>query len=437
MGFFNHQKVILDKLQTHTSYAIFAEQGCGKTYPMLQHISNLLLTGEISNALVVAPLSATGAWYRDINLFNSFKRKLLEERVTIINYEKVSIRGQEYLNKNWDCIVLDESHCIAYRTTKRTQIFIGSTKGRTKIPGLNLKSKYRYIMTGTPISNGHLEQYYSQMEFLVPGILGTYNEFRARYLIERPIPGTFSTFVVGYRNRDELLNIIGSLSYRITKKECLDLPDKLEDVIINCPLMEKQKYKEAKKMFIEELDMTIPNPLSQVSKLRQIASGHVKDEYGDTHLLKTTKIAMLEELIDSLGNNKFCIYANFTQSIDLIEDMIKRKKISYYVLDGRQKNKQIWREFQKDDTQCMICQYKSANSGIDLFTSSYMIFYEPDLSTTIVEQSKDRIHRIGQHQPCSYYWLLTEGTIDYDIYERLKKGQDFNEECMLTIARHK
>lgn len=438
MAFFNHQKVILEKLQTHSNYAIFAEQGCGKTYPMLQHISNLLLTGEISNALIVAPLSATGAWYRDMKMFNSYKRKLIEDNVTIVNYEKISTRSKEYLESSWDCIVLDESHSIAYRTSNRTKVFVGYNAGKTKIKGLNTKAKYRYIMTGTPISNGHLEQYYTQMEFLQPGILGTYNEFRMRYLIERQIPGTFSTFVVGYRNKEELLSIIGSKSYRIKKKECLDLPEKLEDIVISCPLVEKLKYKQAKEMFIEELDMTIANPLSQVTKLRQIASGHVKDEYGDVHVLKESKTKMLEELIDSIGDEKFCIYANYTKSIDVIEQLIIKKKINYIILDGRQKDKLIWRKFQQDDSiQCIICQYKSANSGIDLFASSHMIFYEPDLSTTIIEQTKDRIHRIGQHNPCSYYWLLTEGTIDYDIYERLKKGQDFNEECMLAIARQR
>ena len=82
-----------------------------------------------------------------------------------------------------------------------------------------------------------------------------------------------------------------------------------------------------------------------------------------------------------------------------------------------------------------VAQYKSANAGIDLFASSDMIFFEPDLSTTIVEQAKDRIHRVGTINKCSYYWLITKGTIEEHIYNTLEKHSDFNKECLIRFKK--
>ena len=116
--------------------------------------------------------------------------------------------------------------------------------------------------------------------------------------------------------------------------------------------------------------------------------------------------------------------------------LLNKKKIKYVALDGRQKDKTVWRSFQTDhEIKVIICQYLTANAGIDLFASSHTVYYEPNLSTTVIEQSRDRIHRIGQSHPCSYYWMLTEGTIEEDIYKRLADKTDFNKSCLEEISK--
>lgn len=438
MKLYKHQKIELELLENNKGFAILSEQGTGKTLPMLVHICNLLMYGEINNALIITTCSAIGSWYRDINKFDNYKKNILLENVTIINYEKISSKK----NRNkyytiWGAIVLDESQAIAYRSSNRTKFMVGYNRGSQKVDGLNKLAKYKYILTGTPISNKHLEMYYSQMDFIKPGIFGTYNEFRAKYLKERMLPGTYVSMVVGYRNKEEMLKIVGNYSYRVLKKECLDLPEKLEDEMIEVPLGAVKQYKEATKQFISDFDMAIPNALSQMSKLRQIPNGHVKDEYGDTHELPSEKNKYLLDLIDRIGieDNKVCIFAYYKKSIDNISKALDEKKINHIILDGNQKDKLIWRNFQSDEKiRVIICQWKSACAGIDLFASSNMIMYEPDLSSTIVEQARDRIHRIGQHSPCNYYWLITKDTIEEDIYKKLKKCEDFNEEAMQKIV---
>ena len=336
----------------------------------------------------------------------------------MINYDKVW-RREEY-QREWDCIVLDEAHAIAHRTSKRSKCLLGLAK----------TAKYRYLLTGTPQSNGRLEDYYSLMEFLQPGIFGSWREFTAHYTIERRLPGSFVNIICGYRNQEELLEKVGEYSFRVMKRDCLDLPDKLPDEVITCELKEKTKYKQALKDFIEEFDMTIGNPLTRVMKLRQISSGFVFDDYGELHALKCDKLARLEELIDSI-DGKVVVFCEFQYSIDAISALLTKKKIKYVSLDGRQKDKTVWRQFQTDETiRVILCQYLTANAGIDLFASSHMVFYEPNLSTTVISQARDRIHRIGQSQPCSYYWLVSEGTIEKDIYDRLAEKTDFNNEAL-------
>lgn len=419
---YEHQREGLDLLTDNDQFALFMEMGTGKTITMLMHLTNLFIAGEISNALIIAPLSVLGSWQRDIDKFSPMRSKF-KDRITFVNYQRVW-RKEEY-DKDWDCIVLDEAHAIAHRTSKQSKF----------IHKLTRENQYRYILTGSPMGNGRLEDYYSLMEFLQPGIFGTWREFTAHYTVERRLPGSFVNIIVGYRNQEELLEKVGDYSFRVMKRDCLDLPDKLPDEVIRCELKEKAKYKQAMKDFIEEFDMTIGNPLTKVMKLRQISSGFVFDDYGDLHALKCDKLARLEELIDSI-DGKVVVFCEFQYSIDAISALLTKKKIKFVSLDGRQKDKTVWRQFQTDETiRVIICQYLTANAGIDLFASSHTVYYEPNLSTTVVEQSRDRIHRIGQSQPCSYYWLITEGTIEEEIYKRLAEKTDFNKSCLEEIAK--
>ena len=99
--------------------------------------------------------------------------------------------------------------------------------------------------------------------------------------------------------------------------------------------------------------------------------------------------------------------------------------ITYVVLNGKSKGDE-WKTFQENpNIQAIVCQYASGAAGIDLYKASTCIFYEPTLRSELNEQAKDRIHRQGQHQPCSYYYLITENSIEQKIYDALCNYQDF------------
>ena len=233
-----------------------------------------------------------------------------------------------------------------------------------------------------------------------------------------------------YIHVNELQDIINEHSYRVKKCECLDLPDKLPDEIIKVDLLEKALYKKlATESAILEYEILAENPLSRLVKLRQLASGHIKLNTGEILDIKCEKLSILEELIEGYEDNKkLVIFAEFKHSITAIAELLRRLKIKHVVLDGEQKNKTIWRDFQNDKSiRVIVCQYQTANAGIDLFSSDTIIYFEPTLSSNILEQSRDRIHRTGQKNKCSYIHLLTKGTVEVDIYRALAGYSDFNE----------
>lgn len=426
---YKHQEIALSYMRTNDFFALFMEQGTGKTIPSLCRIRDLLRSGAISEALVVAPKSALGAWERDIELFNSVDREILRSSITLINYDKVW-RGEEKspYNREYGCIILDEAHLIKNRTSRRSKFLLK----------LACKADYRYILTGTPIGNGQLENIWSLYCFLDPYLErgrvcsrifgGSYQKFQDRYCILNMYHKPSS-----YIHVKELQETINEYSYRVKKVDCLDLPDKLPDEIVKVDQSEPKLYKKlATESAILEYEILAENPLSRLVKLRQLSSGYLtyKDGTKDKLLeLKTEKLSVLEELIEGYPDDKkIVIFAEFKYSIRKISELLRKMKIRFVTLDGEQKDKTIWRQFQSDKRiRVIVCQYQTASAGIDLFASDTIIYYEPTLRSNILEQSRDRIHRTGQKEKCSYIHLLTKGTVEVDIYRALAGYSDFSE----------
>ena len=253
---------------------------------------------------------------------------------------------------------------------------------------------------------------------------GSYQEFQDRYCILNMYHKPTS-----YINVKELQSIINENSYRVKKVDCLDLPDKLPDEIISVELKEKALYKRLHNdSALLEYEILAENPLSRMIKLRQLCSGHIKNE-DELIEVKNEKLSILQELIEGYEDDKkLVIFAEFKYSIGKISELLKKLKIKHVVLDGDQKDKTIWRKFQADKSiKIIVCQYQTASAGIDLFASDTIIYYEPTLRSNILEQSRDRIHRTGQTQKCSYLHLITKGTIEVDIYRALAGYSDFSE----------
>ena len=411
-------------MRSNNYFALFMEPRTGKTLPCLFRILDLLKSGAIENALVVAPKSALGAWERDTELFNDLDREILKDAITLINYDKVW-RGDKKSPycKKWGCIILDEAHLIKNRTSRRSKFLLK----------LACNADYRYILTGSPISNGALEGIWSLYCFLDPYLErgypysrifgGSYKTFEDRYCILNMYHKPSS-----YVHVKELQEIINEYCYRVKKSECFDLPEKLPDEIIKVDHAEKTLYKKlATESAILEYEILAENPLSRLIKLRQLCSGHIKMADGTIVETKNEKLNILQEIIEGYEDDKkLVIFAEFKYSIGKIVELLKKMKIKHVVLDGDQKDKTIWRKFQSDKSiRVIVCQYQTANAGIDLYASDTILFYEPTTRSVVLEQARERTFKRGQKTTCIH--LLTRGTVEVDIYRALAGYSDFSE----------
>ena len=396
------------------------EQGTGKTLTTLVRLAELAESGRIDSALIVAPKAVLASWERDIEKFDRERQQLLRQVITIVNYDLVWRRSE--FRRHWGAIVLDEAHYIKNRTSNRAKAILE----------MALDSDYRYALTGTPISNGALHDIWAQMAFLdpvkIPRGVGTtafpeagqtYYNFQDRYCF---LDQYFKPY--RYKHVDELQEIIADHSYRVKKAECLDLPDKLPDELYEIDLAEPKMYRElVKESAIVDLELLAENPLLRMLRLRQLCSGHLPGVEG----LKCGKLKALGEYLDGY-EDKLVIFAQFTASIDDISGLLKKRKLKHVVLDGRSKDKSIWRRFQNDESiRVIICQYEAGATGIDLYAANTILYYEPTIRSNTLEQSRDRIHRVGQSRACSYVHFITKCTIEREIYRALRGFADFSE----------
>ena len=141
--------------------------------------------------------------------------KIYSFNIDAVNMDRGYERLKKCLKENKCLLICDESSRIKTPGAKRTKRLIR----------LSQLAEYRRILTGTPITTG-IQNLYSQFKFLSPWILGhnAYEHFKNEYII---FGGYDNREIVGYKNTEKLLDKIAQFSYRIKKKECLDLPDKI------------------------------------------------------------------------------------------------------------------------------------------------------------------------------------------------------------------
>lgn len=423
---YEHQETALNLLRINDGFGLFMEQGTGKSFPVLFRLAELAESGRIGSALIVAPKAVCDSWrQKEAQLSDGQRSALASIGLRVESYDVVW-RREEIAGATFDAVVLDESHYVKSPSAKRTHACMA----------LCARASYRYILTGTPTSNGQLCNIWSQLACVdpvvvkgrvYPACLGgdSYYKWlgRVAYLNQWHRP-------YRYRNVDEIQSVIAEHSYRITKAECLELPDKLPDQVLDVDLDPKaaKPYRDMmRSSAIVELDTLAGNSLTRSLRLRQLASGFIDTDSGGRVEYPCRKLTVLRELLEDF-EGKVVIFCDFRHSIDAVSALLARLRMGHVVLDGRQADKGVWKRFQEDAAvRAIVCQYQSGSAGIDLYAADTIVFYEPSLSSNLTEQARDRIHRIGQHRPCSYYWLITRGTIERAIYGALRSYADFGE----------
>jgi SNF2 family DNA or RNA helicase len=421
--------------------------GLGKTAIALTYIHKHLKRGDARDALVVCPASLVASWEQAIEDmikfegFDSHAVKLLKERVTIRSFQKMYWTEMVYagmsngkkkhkriwhirddIYKRWSIFVVDEAHqCSAH---DGAQYNVATTLAKL--------SSRRYLLTGTPVHGGKgrsaYDKLFGEVQIMTAGQeFRTWTEFCNKAVLawdEWHKPAAF--------NENFCRKLMEDHAIVLRVEDCMDMPDKMEQDV-PCALVEKTIYNDLKTGKVDKYGIDITNAGAQYTKMLQVCSGSIKVSETKTMVLKTSKDDALGDILNGT-DEPVVVFCNYRASIDHAAKVAKNAKRKVVVYDGRSKT-ETWKDFQSGKADCIVCQYQSGGSGLNLQRAHIMCLYEPCFSSLLLTQAQARIYRKGQEHTCQYYYLSTPSTLEAKVFKMVRKGIDVNDKLLEQLAR--
>ena len=450
---YKHQLTALEKSWNKETYAYFMEMGTGKTKVLIDNMSMLYDKGKIDGALIIAPKGVVKTWYEQeipTHLPNHIENvtvlwqpnitKKQQEKleslfeietalhILVMNVEAFSTEkgvkfASKFLNSHKVLMAIDESTTIKTPTAQRTKNII-------RLGGM---SKYRRIMTGSPVTKNPLDLY-TQCYFLDPYLLdfASYYAFRNRYAIMKTmnVRGRSIQIVHKFQNLSELSDKLRGFSYRVLKEDCLDLPSKNWTKRHITLSKEQQKvYSEMKKTALATLNGKVTSTMTvitQLMRLQQITCGHFVADDGTTQEIKNNRITELMDVLDEI-EGKAIIWGHWQKDIQNIVSEIEKvhgpgSVVDYYGLTPQEDRQDNIRKFQSDPKcRFMVGTPSTGGYGITLTAANTVIYYSNGYDLEKRLQSEDRAHRIGQKKNVTYVDIIAEKTVDEKIVKSLRK----------------
>jgi non-specific serine/threonine protein kinase len=405
------------------------DMGLGKTFQALFFIEQLKSPKPV---LVICPTSVVWNWQSEINkvvphfktvIWSGANReklfgKLKNATVILTTYTLLRRDIEKLSQLEYSYVVLDEAQNIK------------NALSQTAKAAKRLNCENRLALTGTPIEN-HLSELWSIFDFLMPGFLGTQNDFHESYLnpIERMQNETAAK---------SLRKKIAPFILRRLKKQVLkELPPKNE-MVATCEMTEEQEqlYREILDVTRKDLFQKINrdgiqksqiNILSALLRLRQICchpqlidQKNITLSSGKFELFKETVSEILEE------KHRVLVFSQFVEMLKIIKAWAIEEKIPFSYLDGSTKNRQeIIDAFQKETKASLfLLSLKAGGTGLNLTNADYVIHYDPWWNPAVEDQATDRAHRMGQKNKVFVYKMITKGSVEEKIYalQQRKRG---------------
>lgn len=343
-----------------------------------------------------------------------------------------------------ELVVVDESHKIKSSQGNASRLLARLTHFVPR----------RVILTGTVMPHSPMDVF-GQWRFLDPYAFGTTNSdgtqrqatfgsFRSRYAV---MGGFMGREVTGFRNLDEMQEIMARNACVARKEDALDLPPTM-DVTVPVELSpgEKKAYKEMKDSLAATLlggnAATVPNRLSQMLRLRQITSGYLPDDQGTVHVLGASKTKTIRSIVhDNLaGEKRIVIFALFTHEIEMLVEALKARDTEVAVITGAtpaEERMGIRHRFGSDDPAriVLVAQIKTLSLAVnELVTANHCIFASLSQQRDDLIQARDRLNRIGQTRPVTFWYALAPGTVDMVIMQSHRDRTNLENAMLKHIA---
>lgn len=428
--------------QGYSGFAYLFEMRCGKTLTAMSVIGKLAKDEKIQRCLILAPATVCSGWHDDLEQYADFpyadalllgssfdklyglnKLKASTKdgiKIAITNYE--ALRSLDVYNHLREFapqfVIADESQRIKSHTAIQTKRAIGIADN----------ASYRLILSGTPIQN-HADDIFSQYRFMDSSVFGTnYYSFRDRYL---KMGGYQNYQIIGTKNTDELMAKIHSAAYRVTQKECFDLPAQIHQTIkVKMAVKQAKEYEELRREGFCELEtgeVTASTVLTKIIRLHQYTGGFITDDNKVTSLVNSAKLDALKDvIIDNCveAGKKIVVVVNFTSEYRHISQMLAEMKIPFAAIDGSvpaSKRGGLIKSFQEGNAQVFLGQIQAISEGIKLTAADTMVLYSVDYNYATYSQVCARITGTDQKNKTVYIHLVTQGTIDTVIERAIAK----------------
>ncbi|KAG1738616.1 SNF2 family N-terminal domain-containing protein [Suillus paluster] len=444
------------------------EMGLGKTIQTISLVTFLIeVKRQRGPYLVIVPLSTMTNWSGEFAKWaptvkmisykgNPAQRRNLQGelrmgqfQVLLTTYEYI-IKDRPILSKlKWVHMIIDEGHRM-----KNTQSKLAQTLTQY------YHSRYRLILTGTPLQN-NLPELWALLNFVLPKIFNSVKSFDEWFNTPFANSGTGDKIEL---NEEEALLIIRRLHKvlrpfllrRLKKDVESELPDKVEKVIkVRMSMLQSQLYRQMKKhkMIANGKDAKgksggvkgLSNELMQLRKICQhpFLFESVEDKVNPTGLIddklirSAGKLELLSRILPKFfaTGHRVLIFFQMTKVMDIMEDFLKMSGWKYLRLDGGTKTEERAlhvQQFNAKDSEIkvFILSTRAGGLGLNLQTADTVIIFDSDWNPHADLQAQDRAHRIGQTKAVRILRFITEKSVEEAMYARARYKLDIDDKVI-------
>ena len=414
MQLFPHQSKALDETKDFKRVAYYLDMGLGKTFVGGEKAKQL-----DKPLLVICQKSKIEDWVQhlvDIAGYDTFDltdKKEMEffmqvlngdpetanKTAGVINYDLI-FRRSYFAHITGFTLMLDESSIIQNEAAKRSKFI------------LKMQPENVILLSGTPTA-GKYEKLWSQLRLLGWNISKDlfYKQYVEIEWIEDHNSGFRIPHVVGYKNVDRLKKKLAEHGAIFMKsEEVFDLPEQMMIPIHSKPTKEYRKFMRDAVITIEGREFIGDTILSKRIYSRMMCS-----------YLNRERVAAFKDLVQST-EDRLIVFYNFNEELNTMQAALAELERPFSVVNGETKDLTAYEEHGDSIT---FVQYQAGAMGLNLQKANKIIYFSLTDRSELFEQSKKRIHRIGQEKPCFYYLMICPGTVEEDILHTLELRKDY------------
>lgn len=418
IDFYPHQQKALSETEGQNRVGYFLDMGLGKTFVGAEKAVRL----KSQVILIVCQKSKVEDWFihfddnYDCRLYDLTKKKdffnFLHDplhpdvpSVGIINYE-LAWRRKDLLNLENFTLMLDESSLIQNTKAKQTKFI------------LKLNPSNVILLSGTPVG-GKYENLWSQLHLLGWNISeDLYLKQYVNWTLTEDDGSGIRHKIVNkddpYVNVDRLKRKMrehGSVFMKT--EEVFDLPEQVFQKIRVDKSKEYSKFMKDCIIQIGEEELVGDTTLTKMLYARQLC-GHFNQD----------KLTAFKDLLQST-EERLIVFYSFNAELQALKDICKECDKPVSEVNGHCKD---LKAYENEVNSVTLVQYQAGSKGLNLQKCHRIIYFTLPLSSEDFEQSKKRIHRIGQEQTCFYYLMICKGSIEERILKTLEERKDFTDE---------